>query len=156
MPEMKEQVLTRFEAAPSTSTRVMANEMGISQPMIGDGRSVTRHPRSSGPQPTGLFLLGEHEILMYEMPVDSAEDLVARIVALTKLTRYQASSRGCASRSFADVLCAMLFVWFLRYLNTAVDSGWNSNIPLFCLSGGNATLCSYVIIGSMDGYYHPF
>ncbi|GBN52916.1 hypothetical protein AVEN_10618-1 [Araneus ventricosus] len=34
----------------------------------------------TGPQPTGLFLLGHMKSLVYEMPVDSAEDLVAKIV----------------------------------------------------------------------------
>ncbi|GBO40006.1 hypothetical protein AVEN_170211-1 [Araneus ventricosus] len=37
----------------------------------------------TGPQTTGLFLLGAHEILVYEVPVDSAEDLIARIVVAT-------------------------------------------------------------------------
>lgn len=31
---MEERVLTRFEAAPFTSTRAVAYEMGISQPLV--------------------------------------------------------------------------------------------------------------------------
>ncbi|GBL64084.1 hypothetical protein AVEN_155118-1 [Araneus ventricosus] len=34
----------------------------------------------TGPQPTGLFLLGHMKSSVYEIPVDSAEDLAARIV----------------------------------------------------------------------------
>ncbi|GBM21927.1 hypothetical protein AVEN_187931-1 [Araneus ventricosus] len=34
----------------------------------------------TGPQPTGLFLLGHMKSLVYETPVDSGEDLVERIV----------------------------------------------------------------------------
>ncbi|GFS83961.1 uncharacterized protein TNCV_2363801 [Trichonephila clavipes] len=40
----------------------------------------------TGPQPNGLFLLGVHETLVCETPVDSAEDIVAKIVAATDKT----------------------------------------------------------------------
>ena len=60
-------------------------------------------PSLTVPQSSGLFLLGHMKSLVYETPVNSAEDIVIIIVVTAdKLT----SPKGCSSRSFVCIKCA--------------------------------------------------
>ncbi|GBO37895.1 hypothetical protein AVEN_81984-1 [Araneus ventricosus] len=74
---------------------------------IGRGGPVAWPPRSSDLNPLDFFFWEHMKSLVYEMPVDSAEDLVARIVVVAdKINTTPEILRGCASHFFAGVNCA--------------------------------------------------
>ncbi|GBM84505.1 hypothetical protein AVEN_67404-1 [Araneus ventricosus] len=61
---------------------------------IGLGGPVAWPPRSPNLNPLGLFFWGQMKPLVYEMPVDSAEELVARIVVAS----YKINTPGIFER----------------------------------------------------------
>ena len=56
---------------------------------IGRGGPMARPPRSPDLTPVNFFLLGHTETTIYTLPVDSEEDLIARIVQAASTTRQQ-------------------------------------------------------------------
>ncbi|GBN74260.1 hypothetical protein AVEN_73201-1 [Araneus ventricosus] len=79
----------------------------ISARWIGRGGPVAWPPRSPDLNPLDFFFWGHMRSLVCETPVDSAEDLVARIVVVAdKINTTPEILRGRASHSFAGVNCA--------------------------------------------------
>ncbi|GFV53451.1 hypothetical protein TNCV_2205871 [Trichonephila clavipes] len=143
------------------------------------GGSVALSPCSPDLIQLGLYFRGHMKSLVYETPVDSAENLMA-IIVISANKMVPMVSRWCISYSFPAVTCAMtavvnvlticceffpqtinlivqLLVSFIHLPNIVVNSHSNSNIPLFCFSQEwNAIQCSSAIIDPLDGFYHPF
>ncbi|GBN47982.1 hypothetical protein AVEN_22010-1 [Araneus ventricosus] len=76
-----------YKSSPLTSfctcLRSISSELlecHISRTMDQTWRTCGLASSLKGPQPTGIFFRGNMKSLVYEMPVASAEDLVARIV----------------------------------------------------------------------------
>ncbi|GBM72035.1 hypothetical protein AVEN_89792-1 [Araneus ventricosus] len=73
---------------------------------IGHGGTVAWPPRSSDLNPLDFFFWGHMKSLVYQTPVDSAEDLVARIVvAADKINTTPGIFERVASHSFGVVNC---------------------------------------------------
>ncbi|GBM61807.1 hypothetical protein AVEN_80449-1 [Araneus ventricosus] len=70
------------DGAPAHFSSTVQHFLNATYPArwIGSGGPVVWPPRSSDRNPLDFFLWGHIKSLVYETPVDSAEDLVAKIV----------------------------------------------------------------------------
>lgn len=87
--EVRRRMWLQHDGAPAHFGRVVRNHLDLNYPdrWIGRGGPVPWPPRSPDLNPLDFFFWGTMKDLVYETPVDSEEDLVARIVAAADVIR---------------------------------------------------------------------
>ncbi|KAJ4433896.1 hypothetical protein ANN_16209 [Periplaneta americana] len=86
---IRERIWFQHDGVPPHFDRRARNHLNATFPYrwIGRGGPVTWPPRSPDLTPLDFFLCGDMKRLVYETPIDTAEDLVARVVEAAHVIR---------------------------------------------------------------------